>query len=94
MMYTLTIIDLLTEEDLAKGNVIAGTGTISSDGTVGGIGGVRQKVVAAQAAGARYILVPASNYADALTMQDEGVEIYSIETIQDAIDILEGLPEA
>lgn len=94
MMYTLTIIDLLTEQDLARGNVIAGTGTISSDGTVGAIGGVRQKVVAAQAAGAHYILVPTSNYADALTVKDDDVEIYAIDTITQAIEILETLPEA
>ena len=94
MMYTLTIIDLLTEKDFTKGNVIAGTGTISSDGTVGAIGGVRQKVVAAQAAGARYILVPQRNYADAILVQEDGVEIFAIDTIQDAIEILEGLPVA
>lgn len=94
MMYTLTIIDLLTEDDLTKGNVVAGTGTISSDGTVGAIGGVRQKVVAAQAAGARFILVPEANYADALTMKDEGVEIFSVTTIDEALAILEGLPAA
>ena len=94
MMYTLTIIDLLTEADLAQGNVIAGTGTISSDGTVGGIGGVRQKIVAAQAAGARFILVPESNYADAITMKADGVEIFAVSTIDEAVAILEGLPAA
>jgi len=94
MMYTLAIIELLTEEDLTKGNVIAGTGTISSDGTVGGIGGVRQKVVAAQAAGARYILVPESNFADAVAVRADDVEIFAVGTIQDALDILEGLPAA
>ena len=94
MMYTLTIIDLLTEEDLVKGNVIAGTGTISSDGTVGGIGGIRQKVAAAQAAGAKYILVPESNYADALTMKADDVEIFSVGTVEEAVNILENLPAA
>jgi PDZ domain-containing protein len=94
MMYTLTIIDLLTEGDMTGGNVIAGTGTIDSDGTVGPIGGVRQKVVAAQAAGARYILVPEANYADALTMKDDGVEIFSIRTLDDAVQVLQGLPAA
>lgn len=92
MMYSLTIIDLLTEGDLAHGNVVAGTGTINSDGTVGAIGGVRQKVVAAQAAGARYILVPNDNFAEAITMQDEGVEIYGVGTLDEAVHILEGLP--
>ena len=93
MMYTLTIIDLLTEEDLTGGRIVAGTGTISSDGTVGAIGGVRQKVVAAQAAGADVILVPEANFADALTVKDDGVEIYAITTIDDAVNVLGSLGE-
>jgi len=94
MMYTLTIIDLLTEEDFTRGNVIAGTGTISSDGTVGAIGGIRQKVVAAQAAGARYILVPEANYAEAITVKDDDVEIFSITTIEQALEVLDSIPAA
>ena len=94
MMYTLTIIDLLTEEDLLNGNIVAGTGTIASDGSVGAIGGIRQKVVAAQEAGAKYILVPTSNYADALTMKADDVEIFSITSIEQAVRILQGLSEA
>jgi len=94
MMYALTIIDLLTEGDLNGGNIIAGTGTINSDGSIGPIGGIRQKVVAAQAAGAEYILVPEANFADALTMREDGVEIFAIETLADAVGILESLPAA
>ena len=89
VMYTLTLIDLLTEEDLVGGNIIAGTGTISADGSVGPIGGVRQKVVAAQNAGARYVLVPEQNYADAMTVKREDVEIYAVSSIREAVDILE-----
>ncbi len=91
MMYALTIIDLLTEGELTGGKVIAGTGTIASDGTVGAIGGIRQKVVAAQAAGAEVILVPEANLADALTMKDPAVEIFGVGTLEDAVGILEGL---
>lgn len=94
MMYALTIIDLLTEDDLTNGNLIAGTGTISSDGTVGAIGGVRQKVVAAQAAGAQFILVPEANYVDAQAVRDDGVEIYSIGHLDDALAVLDTLPVA
>ena len=91
VMYALTLIDLLTEDDLTAGNIVAGTGTISSDGGVGAIGGVRQKVVAAQNAGARYILVPEPNYADAITVKREDVEIYAVSSIVEAVDILEGI---
>jgi PDZ domain-containing protein len=94
MMHTLAIIDTLTEGELTGGNVIAGTGTISLDGSVGSIGGIRQKVVAAEAAGADYILVPEGNYESALTAERESIEIVPVATIDDAIDFLESLDPA
>jgi len=94
LMYTLTIVDLLTDDDLTGGHVIAGTGTIASDGSVGAIGGIRQKVVAAQAAGAEFILVPEANYDDALEMKADDVEIFSVQTLDDAIEVLRGIPAA
>ena len=89
VMYALTLIDLLTEQDLIGGNIVAGTGTISPDGRVGPIGGVRQKVVAAQNAGARFVLVPDENYADAVTVKRDGVEIHAISSIEGAVHTLE-----
>jgi PDZ domain-containing protein len=94
MMYTLAAIDVLTPEDITKGHRIAGTGTISSDGSVGAIGGVRQKVEGAAAAGAEYILVPKDNYEDALTADVTGVQIVSVSTIDDALSFLKSLPES
>lgn len=94
MMHTLAIIDVLTEGELTKGNVIAGTGTIRMDGTVGNIGGVRQKVVAAEAAGADYMLVPEGNYETALTAPRSSIQIIPITTLTDAIAFLEGLDAA
>jgi len=92
MMYALGLIDLLTEEDLVRGNIIAGTGTISSDGHVGPVGGIRQKVVAARNAGARYILVPEQNYPDAVSAGTEGVEIMSVSSIEEAVEAVRGIP--
>jgi PDZ domain-containing protein len=94
MMHTLAIIDTLTEGELTNGHVIAGTGTINVDGTIGNIGGIRQKVVAAEAAGATHILVPAGNHESALTAERESIEIVPIETIDDAIEFLENLKAA
>ncbi|HEX5630977.1 MAG TPA: S16 family serine protease, partial [Acidimicrobiia bacterium] len=91
MTYALTIIDLLTPGDLTKGHVIAGTGTIRFDETVGAIGGVRQKVFAARAIGVEIIFVPQDNYADALTAAGDGVEIVPVTTLQEALDYLEAL---
>ncbi len=94
VMYALTLIDLLTEEDLVAGKIVAGTGTISADGRVGGIGGVRQKVVAAQNAGARHVLVPESNFEDALTVKRADVNLYAVSTIEEAVEVLQGIPDA
>ncbi|MEX2804736.1 SepM family pheromone-processing serine protease [Streptococcus sp. H31] len=58
LMFTLDIYDQLTEEDLRQGRVIAGTGTIEQDGSVGDIGGAALKVVAADKAGAEIFFVP------------------------------------
>lgn len=93
LMYTLTLIDMLTEADLAKGHVIAGTGTMQTDGTVGSIGGIRQKVAAAAAAGAEYILVPADNWDSAQTIEAD-IELVRVENLADALAFLESLPEA
>ena len=94
MMHTLAIIDLLTEGELTAGRVIAGTGTISIDGTVGNVGSIRQKVVGAEAAGAEYILVPEGQYEIALTAERDNIEIIPVATLQDAIDFLESLTTA
>ncbi len=94
MMHTLAIIDLLTEGELTAGRVIAGTGTIDFDGSIGIIGSIRQKVIGAEASGAEFILVPAGQYQTALTADHDTIEIIPVETLQDAIDFLETLAAA
>jgi PDZ domain-containing protein len=88
MMFTLEIMNQLTEEDLTDGRRIAGTGTIARDGTVGGIGGVQQKVYGAIDAGAVVVLVPASNYEDALEAAGDKIVVVRVETIDDALEYL------
>ncbi len=94
MMHSIAIIDALTEGELTGGRVIAGTGTIDFDGNIGNIGGVRQKVVAAEAAGADYILVPRGNYESALTAPRDSIEIVPVGTLTEAIGVLEDLDPA
>lgn len=70
LMFALGVIDLLGEEDLTGGSVVAGTGTITVDGEVGPVGGIRQKLVAAStrdgtADPATVFLVPRANLAEA-----------------------------
>lgn len=94
MMHTIAIIDALTEGELTRGRVIAGTGTIDLEGNVGNIGGIRQKVVGAEAAGAEIILVPEGNYEKALTAERDSIEIVPVATVGDAIEALGGIDSA
>ena len=91
LMFTLTLYNALSEKDLTGGRKIAGTGTINLDGTVGPIGGVKQKVAAAEAVGASYFLCPAENYEDALSVAKH-IKVIKITTAQEAIDFLQRLP--
>lgn len=93
MMQTIAIIDALSEGEMTKGHVVAGTGTIGPDGIIGSIGGIRQKVVAAEAAGAEYMLVPQGNYEAALTADRDDMELISVGHVDEAIAFLEDLPE-
>ena len=61
LMFSLAIYDVLTPGELTGGKNIAGTGTMQDDGSVGPIGGIRQKLVGAKRAGASYFLAPADN---------------------------------
>lgn len=58
LAFTLSILDVLTEGDLTGGSEVAVTGTIRFDGSVGPVGGVRQKVIAARRSGADVFLLP------------------------------------
>jgi PDZ domain-containing protein len=70
LMLTLGILDLVGDDDLTGGAVVAGTGTIDAQGTVGPIGGITLKMVAAQEIGTELFLVPADNCAEATRVAD------------------------
>jgi len=88
MMFTLEIMNQLTEEDITDGQRIAGTGTIALDGTVGAIGGVTQKVYAAIDAGATIVFVPAANFDDAVAAAGDKITVVRVETIDDPLEYL------
>jgi PDZ domain-containing protein len=91
LMFTLTVYDLVTPGDLTGGHTIAGTGTINLDGTVGPIGGVHQKVAAAEYTGAEYFLSPPENYDDAHSVARQ-ITVVKVASAAEAIDFLRSLP--
>ena len=91
LMFTLAVYNSLSTENLTGGRRIAGTGTISIDGSVGPIGGVKQKVFAAEAVGAEYFLCPVDNYTDAVSVA-KSIRVVKVTSVEQALDFLRSLP--
>ncbi len=87
LVFTLGLIDLLTPTDILKGRVIAGTGTIAADGSVGAIGGVAEKIIGASKAGANILFVSQENCGE-LPGDTRGLSVIAISSIDQAIDYL------
>ncbi len=94
MMIALTTYDLVSDEDLAAGRVIAGTGTLDLEGRVGPIGGIEEKVVAAEQAGATVFLSPASQAEAAATAAGPRIRVIPVDTVEGAIRSLRVAPDA
>lgn len=86
MMFALGIIDELTEGDMTGGEHFAGTGTIESDGTVGPIGGIEQKMKGAADAGATVFLAPASNCDEVVGKVPSRLSVVKVETLDEAVE--------
>jgi len=91
MMFALGIIDTLTPGELNGGKNVAGTGTIAADGTVGPIGGIRQKLYGAKDAGAQYFLAPKSNCDEVYGHVPGGLRVFAVERLQDSLDVLDAI---
>ena len=88
LLMALNVYNLLTLEDITKGKVIAGTGTIEIDGSVGPVGGIKQKVIAAKRIGAALILVPTSNFNEAIKLSDRDTSIIAVDSFQEALIVI------
>ena len=93
LMFTLGIMDAMTPDGLTAGHKVAGTGTVSLDGKVGPIGGVEQKVIGAERAGAEYFLAPKDNY-QAARSAARNIHVVQVDTVDDAIAFLRTLKPA
>jgi PDZ domain-containing protein len=89
LMWALGLYELLTVDDITAGRTIAGTGEILPDGTVYPIGGIQDKVVAAQRAGATIFLAPKANMADLQGVDTGDMQVISVKTFDDALQALQ-----
>ena len=88
LMFTLSIIDKLTPEDLTGGKRIAGTGEIALDGGVLPVGGVAEKLIAVRRLGVTTFLIPAENCDSVRGQVPDGLRLVKVSTIDDALRFL------
>lgn len=91
LAYTLGLLDRLTGGDLTGGVRVAATGTIALSGAVGAVGGVPQKTIAVEHAGATVFIVPKANYRDALSRAGPGLKVVPVSTLAQALGALKRL---
>jgi PDZ domain-containing protein len=88
LMFALGIMDKVGKVDLTRGMFIAGTGTIDTQGSVGPIGGIALKMIAARHEGATVFLAPADNCPDARGATPKGLEVVKVDTLHSAVQDL------
>lgn len=87
LAFALEVIDQLSRRRLSEGLVVAVTGSIEPDGRVGAVGAVRQKTLAAEAAGAHLLLVPRANLQEALAAAGQ-IQVVPVDHLGDAVEFL------
>jgi Lon-like protease len=88
LIFALGIVDKLTPGELTGGKAIAGSGTITPDGVVGSIGGVRQKMAGAKREGVGLFLLPERNCREAVGHIPEGLDAVPVATIAEAAGVI------
>lgn len=91
LAFAIGIVELLTPENILQGRSVATTGTIDSNGNVGSIGGVAEKILAAHKAGATLFLVPRSNCKDLapnVAKIPQGIKVAAVGSLNEAIAAL------
>jgi Lon-like protease len=85
LAFTLAILDALSNGKLTGGHKVAATGTIDPQGDVGDVGGVQEKTVAVEKAGAQVFFVPKGEYADAESVAHGSLKIVPVTTLSQVL---------
>lgn len=88
---TLGIIDDLSAQSITGTLKVAATGTIDPQGDVGDVGGVAQKTIAVEQAGATVFLVPPEELSVASHAASKGLDVVAVSSLSQALATLERL---
>jgi PDZ domain-containing protein len=99
LIFAIGVVEKLTAEDLIRSRNIAGTGTITTSGNVGPIGGIAEKIIGAREYGVDIFFTPVENCQDISNIEELGkgkgakaMKIVPVATLAEAISVLK-LPE-
>jgi PDZ domain-containing protein len=88
---SLGIIDKLSGGRLTGGRVVAATGTIDQNGKVGDVGGVAEKTIAVERAGATVFFVPKVELKTAEAKASPQLHVYAVSNLEQVLRILQRL---
>lgn len=88
LVVALAVHDAVTDDDLARGRTVVGTGTVDGRGRVGRVGSVREKAVTAVARGADVMLVPDSQVVEARAGAAGQLEVIGVASVDEALEAL------
>lgn len=92
LMISLAVYNSLIEEDITGGKIIAGTGTLDSDGNVGEISGIEYKLKGAVKKKADVFFAPSGdNYEEAKKIKEKKkykIDVVEVKTFYDALNYL------
>jgi len=86
---TLGVMDALSKVSITGGTKVAATGTIDPSGIVGDVGGVAEKTIAVENAGATVFLVPTVEYSVAKKAASPSLKIVAVRTLGQALAAIE-----
>jgi PDZ domain-containing protein len=87
---TLGLLDALGPAPILRGGRMAVTGTVAPDGTVGPIGGLRQKVALAERSHATMLMVPCDQAKAARSLASDRLPVVGVRTVDEALATLAG----
>lgn len=90
LMTALAVFDRVTAGDLVGDRVVAGTGEIDGAGAVSNVWGLRERMAAAESAGAGVFLVPTANCADTVGVATR-MRVVPVGSLDEAIAALDAL---
>jgi PDZ domain-containing protein len=85
---TLGIMDKLSSGRLTGNRIVAATGTIDQNGTVGDVGGVAEKTIAVERAGATVFFVPSVEFQAAESKATPQLHVYAVNNLDQVLRIL------